>query len=199
VSVPRCRALAVTLAVTLMPALAVGACGGGSTGGAPPTASAPDATAPPSDATQPGTTAVAPTATERTTPAQTAPSHGGGKRRSRSGSAGGGGNGGSPGGTAGGGGEEAVRVPAAFTVTAHGRLKPRTITVPAFLAVEISLRSKDRRAHTLALRGPVPHALRVAAGKRAAMRIPGLRAGRYAVLLDGRRAGALVAGGEVGP
>jgi hypothetical protein len=31
------------------------------------------------------------------------------------------------------------------------------------------------------------------------VRIGGLRAGRYAVLLDGREAGALVAGGEVGP
>ncbi|MBS1868126.1 MAG: hypothetical protein JSS99_00510 [Actinobacteria bacterium] len=188
---PRCLALAATLTL----ALAAGACGGGSTGGAPPTASAPDATAPPPDATQPGTTAVAPTATAPTTPAQTAPP-GGGRNGEMSGE---GGNGGSPGGTAGGGGEEAVRVPAAFTITAHGRLKPRTITVPAFLAVEISLRSKDRRAHTLALRGPVPHALRVPAGKRVAMRVPGLRAGRYAVLIDGRRAGALVAGGEPGP
>jgi hypothetical protein len=44
-----------------------------------------------------------------------------------------------------------------------------------------------------------PRTLRVAAGVREAVRFRGLRAGRYPVMLDGRRAGALVAGGEVGP
>jgi hypothetical protein len=51
----------------------------------------------------------------------------------------------------------------------------------------------------LVLQTQAPHTLRAGAGRRAAIRIPGLRAGRYPVLLDGRRAGALVAGGEVGP
>lgn len=174
----RCLALVLTLA------LAMGACGGGNTGAGTvqePTASAPDATAPPTDATQPGTGPV-------TTPTTTAPAQT--KTQPATG--------GSSGGTTGGGGEEAVRVPAAFEA-AGGRLKPPTITVPPLLAVELSLQSGDGQPHRLTLRTPTPHTLAVAAGKRAAIRIPGLRAGRYPVLLDGRRAGALVAGGEVGP
>lgn len=156
-------------------ALAVGACGGGNTGAgtSQPTASAPEATTPPPDATQPGTGPV--TTPTTTTPAQTQPS-----------------------GDAG-GEEQAVRVPASFVVAPGARLTPRTITVPPFLAVEISVRSDDGRPHRLVLETPVPHALEVAAGARAAVRIPGLRAGRYRVTLDGRPAGALVAGGEVGP
>jgi len=173
------RCLAVVLALTLS------ACGGGNTGagtGAEPTASAPDATAPPADATQPGTGSVTTPPATTPTETQTEPATGG-----------------SSGGTAGGGDEEAVRVPAAFTVVAGGRLTPPTITVPPFLAVELSLASSDGKPHRLVVRTPTPHTLRVAAGGRAAIRIPGLRAGRYPVLLDGHRAGALVAGGEVGP
>jgi len=168
-------------ATALLAALALSACGGGSTGTGPaggPTASAPEATAPPADATQPGTTAVTP---PPTTPTETTPADESG------------------GGPDAGGGEQAVRVPATFTVTAGGRLTPPAITVPAFLAVELSLVAQDGRPHTLVLRTTPPRTLHAAAGARAAVRIPGLRAGRYPVLLDGRRAGALVAGGEVGP
>lgn len=170
------------LALTIACALAAGACGGGTTGPGTtsPTASAPDATAPPPDAVQPGTGAT----TTPTTPAQTqtAPSQDSGGADDP-----------------GGGGEQAVRVPASFVVVAGGRLQPPVITVPPFLAVELSIRSDDGRPHRLVLETPEPHALAVAAGKRAAVRISGLPAGRYAVALDGRRAGALVAGGEVGP
>ena len=164
-------------ALAVLTALAAAGCGGGNTGpgATSPTASAPDATAPPTDATQPGT-APATTPPATTTPTETQPS-----------------------GDTGGGGEQSVRVPASFVVTQSGRLTPPTITVPPFLAVEISIRADDGRSHTLVLRTPAPHTLQVAAGKRAAVRIAGLRAGRYAVALDGRRAGALVAGGEVGP
>jgi hypothetical protein len=157
--------------------LAIAGCGGGSTGPGTtnPTASAPEATAPPTDATQPGTapTTMPPATTTAPPRTQTEP--------------------------AGGGGEQAVRVPASFVVTQSGRLTPPTITVPPFLAVEISIRSDDGRPHRLVLQTPALHTLQVAAGKRAAVRIAGLRAGRYPVTLDGSRAGALVAGGEVGP
>jgi hypothetical protein len=164
------------LAVLL--ALAAAGCGG-SSGGTPssspadtnPVASAPDAKPPPPDATQPGTGPV-------TTPAQSAPQTT--PRPSN------------------GGGEQQVRVPATFTVVA-GRLEPPTITVPPFLAVEVTVLAADGRAHRLTVRTPAPHTLTVAAGGRAAVRIPGLRAGSYAVELDGHRAGAIVAGGDAGP
>lgn len=96
------------------------------------------------------------------------------------------------------GDEQAVRVPASFVVR-DGGLRPRTITVPPFLAVELSVLSADGEGHRLVLRAQRPHSLSVGAGERAAVQIPGLRAGRYVVELDGRAAGALVAGGEVGP
>jgi hypothetical protein len=166
-------------------ALLAAGCGGGSTGTGTvaPTASAPDATAPPPDATQPGTGPVTPPPATATQPAQTqtTPSSGGDDASA-------------------GGGEQSVRVPASFVVAPGGRLRPPTITVPPFLAVEISVRSADGRAHRLVVRTPTPQTLDVAAGGRAAVRIPGLHAGRYAVALDGRAAaGTLVAGGEVGP
>ncbi|HKG37488.1 MAG TPA: hypothetical protein VKB25_00725 [Conexibacter sp.] len=171
---PRCLT-----ALAVLTVLAIAGCGGGNTGpgvSTNPTASAPDATAPPTDATQPGTaTATVPPAAT-TPPTETQPSD-----------------------DSGGGDEQAVRVPASFVVTQSGRLTPPTITVPPFLAVEISIRSDDGKPHTLVLQTSTPHTLKVAANERAAVRIAGLRAGRYPVTLDGRRAGALVAGGEVGP
>lgn len=167
------------LAPAVLTALVIAGCGGGSTGPGTtnPTASAPDATVPPADATQPGTApTTTPPATTTTPPTQTQPS-----------------------GSSSGGGEQAIRVPASFVVVPGGRLRPPTITVPPFLAVEISVAASDGKPHRLVLQTPTPHTLDVAAGRRAAVRIPGLRAGRYAVALDGRRAGTLVAGGEVGP
>jgi hypothetical protein len=168
------------LALVLLVVLAAAGCGGGNTGTGPagePTASAPEATAPPTDATQPGTTAVTPPPTTTSQPpTQTEPQQ-----------------------DEDGGGEQQIRVPASFVVKPGGRLTPRTITVPPFLAIEISLRAEDGKPHRLVLATTPPHALRVGAAGRAAVRIRGLRAGRYAVMLDGRRAGALVAGGEVGP
>jgi len=178
---PRCLALAV------LATLALSACGGGNVGAgtaAPtasgPTASAPDATAPPADAAQPGTGPV-------TTPTTTAPARTQTRSPTPSDT------------TAPAGGSQSVRVPAAFVVAPGGRLTPPTITVPPFLAVEISLRSADGRAHTLVVATPTPHTLQVAAGQSANVRIAGLRAGAYAVLLDGRRAGALAVGGDAGP
>lgn len=174
------------LVLALLPALALAAAGCGSDGDGTttatatnPVASTPDATAPPTDATQPGTTSTTTpsvttetqpaTPTQTTTPPADVPD------------------------------EQAVRVPASFVVVGSGRLQPPTITVPPFLAVEVSVRSDDGQPHRLVVGTPAPRTLDVAAGARAAVRIPGLRAGRYPVTLDGRRAGALVAGGEVGP
>jgi hypothetical protein len=94
--------------------------------------------------------------------------------------------------------EQQVRVPATFTITASG-LRPRTITVPPFLAVELAAIAADGHDHTLTLATDPPTTLTLQGGTSAGKRIRGLRAGRYAVTLDGHAAGALVAGGEVGP
>jgi hypothetical protein len=94
--------------------------------------------------------------------------------------------------------EQQVRVPATFTITASG-LRPRVITVPPFLAVELAAIAADGHDHILVLATDPPTTLTLQGGTSAGTRIRGLRAGRYAVTLDGRAAGALVAGGEVGP
>jgi len=135
-----------------------------------PVASTPAATSPPRDATQPGTGPVTP-------PPATAPA---------------------PATEPGDGGEQAIRVPATFVVR-DGRLDPRRITVPPFLAVELSVRSDDGRAHRLVVRAPGTPTLSVPAGGRAALRIAGLRPGGYPLELDGGGAGTLLVGGEAGP
>lgn len=157
------------LAVAL--ALGVGACGDDSGGspGTSPVDTNPTASTP--DATAPPPDATQPGTAPVVPPASTEP---------------------------GAGDEEPIRVPAAFTVR-DGRLTPRTITVPPFLAVELSVVADDGAGHRLVLRTATPKTLTVGAGERAAIQVRGLRAGRYVVELDGRPAGALVAGGEVGP
>jgi len=154
-------------------ALVAGGCGDDEPAPAPatsPVASTPAATAPPPDATQPGT-GPATVPSPAPAPAPGEPDAGD---------------------------EEPIRVPATFVVRG-GRLEPAMVTVPPFLAVEVSLRSDDGRPHRLVVRAPRPATLDVPAGGRAVLRLAGLRPGRYPLALDGRSAGALVAGGEAGP
>lgn len=192
------------LCLCLCLALPLSACGGAdrsATTPAPPTATdrpratAPEASPPPPDA-----------AGSKTGPASSPPPSGGG---------GGGapptapprGSGGAPptGPTAGpganapGGGSEAVRVPATFRVL-PGRLVPRVIQVPRFLAVAVTVASQDGRAHEVTVGTRPVHRLRVPPGGSASVRLAGLRAGRYPIAVDGRPRGAIVAGTDaVGP
>lgn len=96
------------------------------------------------------------------------------------------------------GGEEPVKIDATFTLR-DGKLSPRTISTPAFLAVAFSVRNGDRRSHAILVRAERDYRLTVGPLRRAARRIPGQKAGAYPVLVDGRRRGALVFGGEPGP
>lgn len=94
---------------------------------------------------------------------------------------------------------EPVRVPAAFKVLGGGELTPRAVTVPPFLAVEVSVANPDSAQHVVVVKTPRPQTLRLPGGASRAVRMPGLRAGTYAITLDGRPAGQLIVGGEVGP
>jgi hypothetical protein len=96
---------------------------------------------------------------------------------------------------------EPIRVPATFIFTRPNRVQPPTVTIPAFVPVELTLASRDGRVHTLALRSDGrTYTLRVASGGRASTRIPGLRAGRYPLTAVGGGPGAaLIVGGQVGP
>jgi hypothetical protein len=145
-----------------------------------PVASTPSATTPPTDATAP--------LPQETTPAETTP------EQTTTG-----GDDGAQGGDGGGQAEEPVRVPAAFKVLDGTRLTPPSVTVPPFLAVELSVANPDQQAHVVVVQSPRPQTLTLAGGGYRMVRIPGMRAGTYAITLDGRRAGQLLVGGEVGP
>lgn len=142
-----------------------------------PIATAPEATTPPPDAAEPGARTIAPpprTEPDRQPPPNTAPAA-------------------PPSDEA-----DPVRVPAEFTIT-DGALDPPAITVPPFLAIALAVTAADGAGHEIVLRAPRPIELTVPAGQRASVRVPGLRAGRYVIELDGKAAGALDVGGEVGP
>ena len=95
------------------------------------------------------------------------------------------------------GGEERIRTPAEFTFGPGGRVTPPTVTVPAFIAVELTLVSRDGRAHELALSAGRPYRLRVQAGGRTTVRIAGLRAGTYRLMpVGGGPSPTLVVSGE---
>ena len=77
------------------------------------------------------------------------------------------------------GGEEAVRTPAEFVFLSGGRVDPPTITVPAFIPVEVTLVSRDGRSHFLTVDAGRRYELRVGPGGRSTNRLPGLRVGSY--------------------
>jgi hypothetical protein len=158
--------------------VAAGACGGGG-GGGETTTTAPT-TGPASTAAAPATTQTEPVATAPS--ATTPPPDATGPE-------------GQPGGA---GDEEPIRVPARFSIRA-GRLTPPEIAVPAFLRIGLAVSSRDGRAHEVLLAAPRTVVLRVPAGGRASTTIPGLRKGRWEISVDGRPAGALVAGAQPGP
>ena len=96
---------------------------------------------------------------------------------------------------------ERIRVPATFIFTRPGRVEPSTVTVPPFVRVELTLTSRDGRAHALSLRaGGRTYRLRVGAGGRATTSIPGLTAGTYPLAaVGGGPSAKLIVGGQPGP
>jgi hypothetical protein len=80
-----------------------------------------------------------------------------------------------------------------------GQLSPKLVTAPAFLAVQLTVSSGDGKAHQVVLDTPAPHTLSVPANGQASALVPGLKAGEYALKVDGATRGGLVIGGEPGP
>ena len=100
--------------------------------------------------------------------------------------------------TASGRGNIPIEVPVRF-VAAHGSVRPPVVTVPAHLPIGLTVVSGDGRSHVAVLLAPAARQLAVAPHGSASQRLAGLPNGRYPLLLDGRRAGELEVGGEVGP
>lgn len=93
------------------------------------------------------------------------------------------------------GDEEGIRVPVDLLVSADA-VAPPTVTVPAFLPLQITARATDATEHRVTVAGAT---LTVGASGTASARLDGLRRGTYPVTVDGRALGELIVGDEPGP
>jgi hypothetical protein len=93
---------------------------------------------------------------------------------------------------------QSTRVPAVFTLKG-GALSPKTVSVPAFLAAEVTVTSADARAHVINVKVGKGYTLQVPPKGSATVKVPGQKSGRFSVLVDNRPAAAIVWGGEPGP
>jgi hypothetical protein len=99
----------------------------------------------------------------------------------------------------GGAGDEGNRVPVVFELRPGDTLAPSTISVPEFLGLRLEVRSSDDEPHRIDLLVDPPVRLTVPPGGSAGLDVMGQREGRYALEVDGARAGTLVVGVEPGP
>jgi hypothetical protein len=97
------------------------------------------------------------------------------------------------------GGATHVVVPSTFTIHPGDKLVPPVISVPAFFAIQLTVISGDHKAHTVIFRGPPSVTIKVPAGGRQEVLLPGLKNGQYPVVVDGASRGSLMIGGEPGP
>jgi len=96
------------------------------------------------------------------------------------------------------GDEQPIRVPATFTL-ARGRFRPSEVSVPPFLAVQITVLSREPRFRRILLETLHPRGFVVPPGGRVTLRVPGQRAGRYRLSAPGSGAATLAVGSEPGP
>jgi len=89
-----------------------------------------------------------------------------------------------------------VRIPVRFEVLAGGKLSPPQISIPAKLPIQVTVVSKDGRGHHVVV---LTTSLQVPASGQVSRLLPGPRAGRYPVKVDGATAGLLVTGVNPGP
>ncbi len=93
-------------------------------------------------------------------------------------------------------GATGVRLPARFTIEPGDRLSPTVIGGPAGVTIDLTMISRDGRAHTVTVAG---RTLPVSAGGRASLALAGLQKGNHTVAVDGSRRGTLVVGAQPGP
>jgi hypothetical protein len=161
--------------IAVIVAAALAGCGGddeqtsSSATAAPP----PSATATPSE-TPTATPTQTPSATEQPSPTATSPED-------------------QPGGA---GDEEAIRVPAEFTVRS-GSISPPQVAVPAFLTIELTVHNETSQPVVVRLQGAEP--LTVGAGDTGRAKIEGRKKGRYVIDMGEAGQALLVTGAEPGP
>src|SRR4051794_19695300 len=166
----------------LMAALSIslGGCGGGDDAPSSERAATPDPTA---AATATATSTPTATSTATTTATATATATAGGENQE------------------GGAGDEAeARVPVALTVGTDGTISPSTVSVPAFLALELQVRNRTGGAIRFTMEGADPPGpFEVAAGATSHARVSGVKKGRYTITIEGVGTATLVSGTEPGP
>jgi hypothetical protein len=87
--------------------------------------------------------------------------------------------------TGGAGDEGGIHVPAHFEVSG-AQVTPESIEVPAFLTIELSVKSVDGHAHVMSVTTTTGQVrVPVAAGATATRTLQGLRPGEYPISLDG--------------
>jgi hypothetical protein len=97
----------------------------------------------------------------------------------------------------GGAGDERIaRVPVELTVHPDGQLSPATVSVPAFLALELIVHNETGAPIAVRFEG---ERLLVASGATERRRFEGVRKGRYAVRAAGAGTATVIAGIEPGP
>jgi hypothetical protein len=157
---------------------------------APGAATGPDATLPttttPPVATATGTTPTPTATTGEPTGTATAPDTGGAPAGGEQGEGGA-------------GDEEAARVPVRLIATG-GALSPTTVTLPAFLALEVTV-SSTAGAQRVTVDAPGGGTFAVPAGGTATKRVAGLKPGNYPVTTaaGGKAVLHVVSGGDPGP
>ena len=101
-------------------------------------------------------------------------------------------------GSGGAGDEQGTRVPAIFSLK-RGRLTPPNVGIPTFIAAQVTVTSTDARAHTVVVKVGNGYTFSVRPRGSGTTRVPGQKAGKFQVLVDGKPAGSLTWGTEPGP
>lgn len=91
-----------------------------------------------------------------------------------------------------------MRVPVRF-VLAGGKLRPPAVSVPPFIAIELTIVSRERAARSLVLRTRPLHELAIPPNGAAKVTLRGVPRGSYRLTLAGETAGMLIVGSEPGP
>ena len=93
------------------------------------------------------------------------------------------------------GDEEGIRVPAEF-VLAGGTLGPASVSVPAYLRIELIVHNRDAGLRAVSFRGTT---LKVPSGATKSAFVDGLRPGRYPVTGPGGAKATVISGANGGP
>ena len=92
-----------------------------------------------------------------------------------------------------------MRLPATFSIGAHGVLFPPLIAAPKRADVALTVRVVDTQVHAFVLKAPHEYRFTVSRGHRVHVLLKAIPIGRYAIEIDNVRRGALVIGAAPGP